>query len=431
MIAIEQLYDLFKKHPLICTDTRKILPGSIFFCLKGENFDGNSFALKALEAGATYAVTDDKNCPSDSRLLLVDNALFALQQLASLHRKHFQIPVVAITGTNGKTTTKELICSVLKQKFKVIATSGNFNNHIGVPLTLLSITDTTEIVVVEMGANHPGEINQLCQIADPNFGLITNIGKAHLEGFGSIEGIIKTKNELYQHLKGNSGHVFVNYNNNILMDLSRSISRSTYGFTTEADNVFVAGEANPYAEIYWQYSVDSKIMIKSQLIGNYNSENMMAAVCVGNYFNVGSDKIGSAISEYKPENNRSQIVETPNNTIILDAYNANPTSMEASIQNFALLKAKHKMIIIGDMLELGGETDNEHQKIIQLLEKLGFKYVFFVGPRFSKHCNHKSMRCFEDVTEAMAWLQQHFVKGAYILIKGSRGMQLEKLVEYL
>ena len=429
MITIEQLYHLFRSHPFVCTDTRKIRPGSIFFGLKGENFDGNVFAAKALEGGAAYAVIDNKEYQKDDRFILVENTLSTLQQLAVFHRKHFSIPIIAITGTNGKTTTKELISNVLKQKLNIVATSGNFNNHIGVPLTLLSITDQTEIAVVEMGANHPGEINLLCQLAKPNFGLITNIGKAHLEGFGSIEGIIKTKNELYDFLKSNRGHVFVNHENNILIDLSKNIPRTTYGISTEADNYFIPGEPNLFAEIFWQRDTDTKIDIISQLIGNYNAENIMAAVSVGNYFGVEPEKIALAIQKYKPDNNRSQIIKTKNNSIILDAYNANPTSMLVSLENFASLKADNKMVIIGDMLELGKDAETEHLKIVQLLEKLKLKQVFLVGTQFSKQCNPQKMICFPDTAHARDWFIANPVKGAYFLIKGSRGMHLEELIE--
>ena len=356
-MKIIELYTLFKLYPKIITDSRCVENNSIFFALKGENFDGNKFAIKALESGAKYAVIDNAKFKLNDNFILVDNVLKCLQQLASFHREQFVIPLIGITGTNGKTTTKELIHTVLKRKFKTHATKGNFNNHIGVPLTLLEMPLNTEIAIIEMGANHQGEIKELCEIAKPNYGLITNIGKAHLEGFGGFEGVVKAKNELYNFIR-NYGRAFLNSDNKLLSELAENLNSIKYGTKQDSDCFAEILEINPYVKLRW-----NNIDIQSNLIGKYNFENILAAICIGNFFNVAHSNIKSAVENYIPQNNRSQIVQTKTNKILLDAYNANPTSMSLAIESFELLKSKTKVVILGDMLELGDESIFEHKEI--------------------------------------------------------------------
>lgn len=456
---INKLYKLFLKYPFICTDSRKAVKNSLFFALKGKNFNGNQFALKALESGCSYAIVDEKKYSLNNRYLLVNDVLSTLQELAKYHRKKINIQIIAITGTNGKTTTKELINAVLQKKYKVYSTKGNLNNHIGVPLTLLSMTDETEIGIVEIGANHQGEINKLCEIVQPNYGLITNIGKAHLEGFGSYEGIKKAKAELYKYLSANKGSVFINSDNNILKNLIVAQEQICYG-TSKFNNCqgkFIS--ADPFLELKWasantfpvdetKVSWDDKNKcIQSQLVGKYNFENVLAAICVGNYFGVNDKKLKEAIEHYKPQNNRSQLLKTKNNTLLLDAYNANPTNMEAAIDNFSLINAKNKLLILGDMLELGKVSEAEHYKIIELLKKKGFKNGYLIGKSFSKVSEEFSrdipdrispgargtdgIISFINVDVFINWLNIHKIKDSYILIKASRGVELEKIVDYL
>ena len=435
--SIKNLYRIFLDHPLICTDTRNIQNDTIFFSLKGETFNGNEFAETAINNGAAFAVVDEEKYVKDDRFLLVDNTLKTLQRLGSYHRSTFDIPVIGITGTNGKTTTKELIRNILSQKYKAQATIGNLNNHIGVPLTLLSVKHDTDIIVIEMGANHIGEIESLCKIANPNFGIITNIGKAHLEGFGSKEGIVKAKSELYSHMKNIGGAVFVNINNSLLYELSQNLNTVFYGDNPKAYTYGEFIEADPFVKLSWtnkDYTPDTEIqnfIINSKLIGAYNFENILAAICVGTYFDVEPEKIIRAIEQYTPVNNRSQIIEKTEKLIILDAYNANPSNMEAAILNLKKMPGEKKIAIIGDMLELGKYEVQEHRKILKLLKKQNFHQLIFVGQTFCKVCSSDDGLCFEDTDAAFSWLQNKPLPASVILLKASRGIKLEKLVDIL
>lgn len=436
MISTEQLYSIFQKHPLVCTDTRAIVKDSIFFALKGGNFNANRFAEQALESGCAYAVIDEAEYKKDDRFLLVPDVLAALQDLARHHRRQLTIPIIGITGSNGKTTTKELINAVLGRSFKTYATKGNLNNHIGVPLTVLSITREHEIAIVEMGANHVGEIKELCTIAQPTHGIITNIGKAHLEGFGGPQGVIKAKNELYQYVHANDGLLFVNLDNPLLTDLSAAADRYTYGTTTDADVIGEYLGADPFVRLRWKSSIDPnplsvKEVISTQLLGKYNFENLLAAAAIGHYFEISAEEIKLALEGYAPSNNRSQVMKKGSNTILLDAYNANPTSMTAAIENFSELPAPKKMVVLGDMLELGEDSAHEHQDIIDLLHEKKITNVVLVGDHFSKVENIINAKQFMNTDEALAWMKEQKIDNTTILIKGSRGIKLEKLVEGL
>lgn len=425
-----KLYSLFKQYPIVVTDTRKIVPNSIFFALKGANFNGNKFAESAIEQGCKYAVVDEEEFAVNDSCILVDDVLTALQDLAREHRRSLGIPILAITGTNGKTTTKELVNAVLSMKYKTFATQGNFNNHIGVPLTLLSMTDETEFGVVEMGANHPGEIKFLCEIAEPNFGIITNVGKAHLEGFGSFEGVKKTKKELYDYLQGR-GKVFVNCENDHLMGMLNDQEIYSYGNSENADSKAKFLQAAPYLVLELRSPKIGKLYIKTKLIGGYNFENALAAVTVGRYFDIKESDIKVALENYEPSNNRSQLKKTEKNVLFLDAYNANPTSMGVAVNNFADLPMKNKLVILGDMLELGEDSEKEHQQLIDLLKERSLENVYLVGDVFSKVNTENQFKTFLTAEEVAAILEKEEVKNYYILIKGSRGIQLEKLVEKL
>lgn len=427
---INEVYNIFLKYPSISTDTRDIKPDSIFFSLKGDNFNGNIFADKAIEEGAKYAIIDESKFKKDSRYILVDNALDTLQQLAIIHRNHLKIPIIGITGTNGKTTTKELINCILSQKYKTLATQGNLNNHIGVPLTVLSITNEHEIAIIEMGANHIGEIGELCRISQPDFGIITNIGKAHLEGFGNLEGVIKTKNDLYLEVAKKNGKLFVNADNPILNNLSENIDRICYG--KSSTNYCYGNLKKQNAFINIEYYCDSNYdLINTQLVGFYNFENILAAITIGCYFKIEKQFIKKALENYLPTNSRSQIVKSKTNTIILDAYNANPSSLEASIKNFAEIVADNKILMIGDMLELGEYSEVEHRNILHLIEMLNFNNVILVGPQFSSVCEKKDWLCFKNSMLAKDWLILNPIKNAYVLIKGSRGIKMEVVLESL
>ena len=425
----EELYTLFQKHPVISTDSRQIPQGALFFALKGEHFDGNEFAAYALEKGASYAIIDDSRFLVNDRCVMVENVLISLQQLAHYHRKQFHVPVLAITGTNGKTTTKELTCAILSKKFKVIATAGNQNNHIGVPITLLNINTETEIVIVEMGANHGGEIDALCRIAEPTHGIITNIGKAHLEGFGSFEGVVNAKTELYRFLIEKTGIAFINTANHLLVDHAKGLKFIGYD----------PGKINyPEAEhpetpcLSMEFSIHGQVMaLSTKLFGRYNAENILAAICIGNYFGVKNSQIKEAVESYTPQNNRSQVLQTESNFLILDMYNANPSSMEPALINFSGSSHNRKVLILGDMLELGIESDAEHLHIMEMLEKLDFKEVFLVGPEFTRLNTKREWLCFQDVELAHLWLDHHRVMEAAILLKGSRGIKLENLMDLL
>ena len=427
-ISIEELYAFFLKHNSISTDSRKVVQGGLFFALKGDNFDGNKYAKIALDSGSAYAVIDNPIYEGE-RTLLVNNVLEALQLLAQMHRRKFDIPVVAITGSNGKTTTKELINAVLSTQYQVTATKGNLNNHIGVPLTLLSITKETQIAIIEMGANHQGEIAQLCALAEPTHGLITNIGKAHLEGFGGYEGVIKAKNEMYAWLRNSGAKAFVNGDNPLLTELSSGIKRILYGALQGSSCRGQVLENHGMLAIDW-LTDDQSIRINTNLVGSYNFENVMTAICLGTFFDIPSGLIKSAISSYTPSNSRSQVMKTERNLIILDAYNANPTSMLVAIENFRQMKATHKMVILGDMLELGEESFAEHLAIVNLVEASGFDNVILVGPDFAKAAGER-FHCFMTSAAACEWLFTQKLKDYSILIKGSNGIKMEKVLEAL
>jgi len=426
--SLEELYDIFIKSRKISTDSRQILPGSLFFALKGDNFDGNTYADAAIEAGAEYAVIDNEAF-AGKQTLLVKDVLQTLQQLALFHRRKFEIPVIAITGSNGKTTTKELINIVLSQQYQVTATKGNLNNHIGVPLTLLDITYETQIAIIEMGANHQGEIAELCKIAEPTYGIITNIGKAHLGGFGGYEGVIKAKSELYTWLRNSSGHIFIHAGNPLLLKLGIGINQTSYG---DENGLYTQGKIKKNAamlELDWVHDTEITA-IQTSLVGSYNFENVLAAICIGTYFKVVPSQIKSAIALYQPSNSRSQSIKTAHNSIILDAYNANPTSMQAAIENFRQIKATYKMVILGDMLELGDESLAEHQAIVEMVEKSGFDKAILVGPDFMEAAENK-FQCFPDSDKALEWLQEQNIQNYTILIKGSRGIKMEKTLNAL
>ncbi len=426
MTTTATIYDKFKSCKGFTTDTRKIEHGQLFFCLKGANFNGNKFAAEALKTGAQYVVIDEEEYLSDDRMILVDDVLKCMQDLANYHRKKFDIPVLGITGTNGKTTTKELVHAVLSRKYKTHATAGNFNNHIGVPMTLLSMPEDTEFAIIEMGANHLGEIAELCEIAEPNYGLITSIGKAHLEGFGDLQGVINTKNELFQSVIKTEGKLFVNADNDLLMELSSKANRMTYGQGGAADVSAKLLVKETFVGANWE-----GVEIISQLVGSYNFDNMMAAICLGEAFDIPKDEIINALREYTPQNQRSQLMTTTKNKIVVDAYNANPTSMAAALDSFKMAEADEKLLILGDMLELGKESQIEHMGIVQKLKELGFKDVILVGPEFVNVAEGSGFHSFNNNQEALEYLKANPVKGKLILLKGSRGIALEVLLSEL
>jgi len=428
---LKNIYSIFLRHPIITIDSRQVQPGSLFFALKGDSFNGNEFSQIALEKGARYAIVDEPEYAVDDRCILVDNVLETLQALARHHREQFSIPVVAITGTNGKTTTKELASAVLSEKYRTLATKGNLNNHIGVPLTLLGMTKDTDIALIEMGANHPGEIDFLCRIARPNFGLITNIGKAHLEGFGSFEGIVRTKTELYRFLREKGGRIFLNNQDELLKENAGNLEAITYGTTGHADLVSKTVAAGPFVHLQFQFHNGTELAIHSKLYGRYNATNMTAAAAIGQYFGVSPAQIKTAIEAYRPENNRSQVMETRQNLLILDAYNANPSSMEAALTTFAEADYPSKTVILGDMLELGTDADPEHQRILELAGDLGFTAIYLVGPVFTRLNTRRENICFHDSELARLWLEHHKIMNSTVLIKGSRGIKLEKVVDVL
>ena len=427
---IESLYSIYKNFPQVTTDSRNIPVNSIFFALKGENFNGNLFASEALSKGAAYAIIDEKEYATSDRLILVDDTLRCLQQLARFHRDQLNIPIIAITGTNGKTTTKELIAVVLSQKYTVNYTQGNLNNHIGVPLTILSMNNETEFGVVEMGANHQGEIEPLCKIANPDFGIITNIGKAHLEGFGSFEGVIKTKSELYSFLRAKGGKCFINADNIILKEQAKELEQISYGKSTD---YFVGGEISSTDNYLVIKALFPKgwLYFKSKLVGDYNFENLLAAICVGKYFNVDPIRMQEALTNYTPSNNRSQLIKKEKNTIIMDAYNANPTSMMAALSNFANIPNENKCLILGDMLELGEVSLEEHQKIVNFIDKREFTDVFLIGSQFKNTKCMIQKKKFDQVELLSNYLKTQPIENKLILIKGSRGIHLEKILELI
>lgn len=430
---ISLLYQLFLTSAGVTTDSRNCPQGSMFFALKGDSFNGNAFAGQALEKGCSHAVIDEAAyaVEGDSRYIVVDNALTALQQLANHHRRKFRLKIIGITGTNGKTTTKELISSVLSKSYHVLHTQGNLNNHIGVPLTLLRLAPEHDIAVIEMGASHQGEIKTLAEIAEPDYGIITNVGKAHLESFGSFEGVISTKAELYDYLrKKENSAVFVDHDNPYLMDMARGMNRILYG---TADELYINGqvtENSPYLGISWKAGREGEAHnVKTRLIGAYNFANVLAAVTVGHYFGVPAEKIDQALNGYTPQNNRSQLKQTEDNLLIIDTYNANPTSMMAALENFRLIKAGRKMAILGDMKELGANSRAEHQEIIGFLDLVPSIHPILIGEEFTNV--GEAYLTYPNVEAFIEDLKLHKLKGNTILIKGSNSMKLERIVEFL
>ena len=427
-MSIIDLYDLFIHNPQITTDSRNCPKGSIFFALKGDKFDGNQYSGKALASGCVYAVIDNPDYYIGERTILVDNVLKTLQQLAHHHRKVLGLPIIGITGTNGKTTTKELLAAVLSTKFNLLYTEGNFNNHIGVPLTLLRLTHDHEMAVIEMGASHPGDIKELVDIVHPNYGIITNVGRAHLEGFGSFEGVIRTKGELYDYIRRSKGKIFIKKENEYLQSIAKGIEQITYG---NGDDAFASGQVvscDPFLVFNWKQQ--GKLhTVETHMIGSYNLDNVLAAVAVGRFFKIPAERISRAIAAYEPTNNRSQFKKTDNNELIIDAYNANPSSMKVALDNFITMPVQPKAIILGDMRELGPTSNELHAEVVEQIKKGQFDKVFLCGEHFSKVGKEFSPFA---TTEAMTEeLRRQPLKGYHILIKGSHSMGLEKLVDIL
>ena len=427
-MKIEKLHQLFLKFNVVSTDTRSISNGALFFALKGDNFNGNDFAKKALDSGASYCIIDEQQSQSNARFILVPDVLITLQELANFHRKYLNIPIIAITGSNGKTTTKELINSVLGQRYKTHATQGNYNNHIGVPLTLLQMDTSVDIGIVEMGANHIGEIANLCQISAPNYGYITNFGKAHLEGFGSAEGVVKGKCELYDYLKSNEGVVFINGDDKKQVQQIGDYKSVNIFSKDNSSNIQVSMTSQtPFISFESQGCT-----MESQLVGIYNFSNAAAAIAMGCFFEVSLENIKKGIASYTPNNNRSQIIQKGSNTIILDAYNANPSSMEVALDNFNSMISPLKIVILGDMFELGVHSKSEHQAVIDEVNSLNFSSAYYVGSHFFELASDSSKANFFKTTESFRnQLQSLVFKDALILIKGSRGMALESILDSL
>ena len=427
-MSIIDLYDLFIHNPQITTDSRNCPKGSIFFALKGDKFDGNQYAGKALASGCVYAVIDNPDYYIGERTILVDNVLKTLQQLAHHHRKVLGLPIIGITGTNGKTTTKELLAAVLSTKFNLLYTEGNFNNHIGVPLTLLRLTHDHEMAVIEMGASHPGDIKELVDIVHPNYGIITNVGRAHLEGFGSFEGVIRTKGELYDYIRRSKGKIFIKIENEYLQSIAKGIEQITYG---NGDDAFASGQVvscDPFLVFNWKQQ--GKLhTVETHMIGSYNLDNVLAAVAVGRFFKIPAERISRAIAAYEPTNNRSQFKKTDNNELIIDAYNANPSSMKVALDNFITMPVQPKAIILGDMRELGPTSDELHAEVVEQIKKGQFDKVFLCGEHFSKV--GKEFSPFATTEAMVEELRKQPLKGYHILIKGSHSMGLEKLADIL
>lgn len=452
-LEIEQLYELYSLNSSgVCTDTRNILPGSMFFALRGETFNGNDFALAALEGGAAYAVVDDPSVEEKcaEKAILVENVLETLQQLARHHRRQFRIPVIALTGTNGKTTTKELVAAALRAKYNVVATQGNLNNHIGVPLTLFGINSDTQVAVIEMGASNPGEIATLARIACPSFGIVTNVGKAHLQGFGSLEGVMATKGELYDYLAEHRKIAFINMDNPLLQKMAsqrEKLQCVPYGQANDGAKVIIDENGSPFLTLeipnpcftaVEQEGEPQWLTIRTNLIGSYNADNVLAAMCVSSYMDVPAADAVKALEGYYPSNNRSQLTRTEHNTLVVDAYNANPTSMRASIENFAQLKMPGKVLMLGDMLELGADSVQEHIGILSLAAGCGFTEIYLVGSEFAAaaaelkgQLGAVEPHLFEDSLQLKEHISQKPLSGCSILIKGSRGKRLERVIEAL
>lgn len=435
-LKTEELYQLFTDcGGKVCTDSRKLVDGALFVCLKGPNFNANHFAQKAVEEGCKFAIVDEEEFADHKQIFFVENSLHALQNLANFHRKRFNIPVLGITGSNAKTTHKELIHAVISKKYNTLYTRGNLNNHIGVPLTLLNLNESHEFAIIEMGANHQGEIDELSRIAEPDFGLITNIGKAHLEGFGGIEGVKKGKSELYRFIKEKQGKIFINGDDEVLHDLAKENDKISYGTTKLFDVIgkqVLNGEtvSLKWTTRYGEKDWTKRPLVQTQITGMYNFINCLASVCVGNYFQVSEEEINEALENYVPDMNRSQIVKTANNKILLDAYNANPNSMQAAIDNFSKVNAGNKWLLLGDMFELGEFSREEHQLIIDLLKQKKLENVLLVGKEFSAIAP-MDYKTFLNTEDCKLYLKQNPVTNAFVLIKGSRGMKMEILQDVL
>ncbi len=418
-MQISLLYKIFYDNPNICTDTRNIKKRSLFFALRGKNFNGNDFSKKAISNGCSFAIIDDKKYCINEKFILVENVLETLQNLARHHRNKLKIHIIGITGSNGKTTSKELIYSVLKSELNCYATKGNLNNHIGVPLSILEINNEHEVAIIEMGANHEKEIAFLCDIVKPTHGVITNIGSAHLEGFKSIQGVIDAKNELYDFIKAHDGYLFVNNDDSILAELSNHKKKISYGKNSTLN--ISASRNTPFLNVIWNETV-----IKSNLIGDYQLYNISLAICIGNYFNLSKKNIKDAVESYIPKNNRSEIIETESNVIIMDAYNANPSSMKAMISSFDKQNYKNKLCILGDMHEMGEFSNKEHSKVLEICQNLSLEFLL-VGKEFKK----LNSNAFDNTSDLKKFITEHPIENKTILLKGSRGIGLEKLIEAL
>jgi UDP-N-acetylmuramoyl-tripeptide--D-alanyl-D-alanine ligase len=433
MITTEKLYHYYLENPVISTDTRNISPSCIFFALKGDLFNANEFAAQAIEKGAAFVVIDEEKYALNEKFLLVENVLNTLQDLARHHRKQLNIPVIGLTGSNGKTTSKELVNAVLAERYKTFATYGNLNNHIGVPLSILSITDDVQIAVIEMGANHQKEIELLCTIAQPTHGIITNVGMAHLDGFGGFEGVKKGKAELYAYLKETQGYTFINRDNPYLLEMStdEGLNKLIY-YGTENGNTIKGAlkSSDPFIEVDWT-NHDVSSSVKTNLTGSYNFENILAAICIGDFFDMGPEEINAGLSNYQPKNNRSQLTKTEKNTVICDFYNANPSSMTAALKNIAVLSANKKTAILGDMFELGPESVGQHELIAKQASESGLDQIIFIGKDFYAFKDNIKGTFFETPAEAAIYLRENPVQDHLVLLKGSRGMKLESLLQYL
>lgn len=424
---LKQLHQVFINSNGICTDTRKISKNALFFALKGDNFNGNQYASLAIDNGCSFAIVDEKEFVTNDKCILVDSVLKTLQDLANFHRKQFNIPIIGITGSNGKTTTKELIGEILSKKYQVLMTQGNLNNHLGVPFTLLNLNSNHEIAVIEMGANKPGDIKELVDIAEPTHGIITNIGTAHIEGFGSLEGVINTKTELYDFIARTNGTLFINNDDKVLNKRLSNVKNITYGVSKASVNGRL-NKLTPFVNFQWSTNDYQSPILETNLVGQYNFINFIAAISIGVAFDVDNDSISNALTEYVPSNNRSQVEKTKRNTLIIDCYNANPTSMQSAIESFDMMKATNKLLILGDMLELGHISDEEHIKIISFLELKNLKAIL-VGTEFCKQTS--SFPTYKTTTDLLKNENLIDIHNNYILLKGSRGIKLETLIKEL